>query len=35
MNRLFYLKMAPAEQVRLGISVVCDGLISEIKKIYE
>jgi hypothetical protein len=27
--------MAPAEQVRLGISVVCDGLISEIKKIYE
>jgi len=27
--------MAPVEQVRLDISVVCDGLISEVKMIYE
>ena len=35
MNTIFYLQMAPAELVRLGISVAWDCLINEVKQIYE
>jgi len=35
LNTIFYLEMAPAELVRLGIFVACDCLINEVKQINE
>jgi hypothetical protein len=35
LNTIFYLEMAPAELVRLGIFVACDCLINEGKQIKE